>query len=50
MLDVERSMLDVFQFSSAWFLCLFVVNLIPMSAEQQEPKERKNLDDRAKMT
>jgi len=25
----------------------FVVNLFPMSAEQQEPKERKTLDDRA---
>ena len=44
-------MLDVFQFSSAWFLCLFVVNLIPMSAEnQQPPAERKTLDDRQKMT
>jgi threonyl-tRNA synthetase len=51
MLDVERSMLDVFQFSSAWFLCLFVVNLISMSAENQPPPaERKTLDDRAKMS
>jgi threonyl-tRNA synthetase len=32
-------------------LCAFVVNLIPMSAEnQQPPAERKTLDDRQKMT
>jgi threonyl-tRNA synthetase len=32
-------------------LCAFVVNLIPMSAEnQQPPAERKTLDDRAKMS
>src|ERR1017187_8460908 len=51
MFDVRCSEFDVFQFSSAWFLCLFVVNLIPMSAEnQQPPAERKTLDDRQKMT
>src|ERR1035437_7551888 len=56
MFDVECSMFNVpnFQTSSLFSpssLCAFVVNLIPMSAEnQQPPAECKTLDDRAKMS
>ena len=56
MFDVECSMFNVPNFQNCSLfspssLCAFVVNLIPMSAEnQQPPAERKTLDDRAKMS
>jgi len=46
MLDVECSMLDVSQFSSALFLCVFA----SLRYKKAMENERKTLDDRQKMT